>query len=61
MAHAVVEEGLRLLIKVKGQAGIRQRGERYLGRDLSVMRESHLNMAYESSAWSLAYETQALR
>lgn len=37
---AVVEEGLRLLIKVKGQAGIRRlRGKVAWEGDLTVMRE----------------------
>jgi Arc/MetJ family transcription regulator len=44
--QAVVEAGLRLLIKVKGQAGIRRlRGEVPWEGDLSVMREGRLKAA----------------
>jgi hypothetical protein len=43
---AVVEEGLRLLIKVKGQEGIRRlRGKVAWEGDLSVMRESRIKAA----------------
>ncbi|MDC8447390.1 MAG: hypothetical protein OJF51_000782 [Nitrospira sp.] len=43
---AVVEEGLRLLIKVKGQEGIRRlRGKVVWEGDLGVMRESRIKAA----------------
>ncbi len=43
---AVVEEGLRLLIKVKGQEGIRRlRGKVAWEGDLDVMRESRIKAA----------------
>ena len=43
---AVVEEGLRLLVKVKGQEGIRRlRGKVSWEGDLSVMREDRLKAA----------------
>lgn len=43
---AVVEEGLRLLIKVKGQTGIRRsRGKVAWEGDLSVMREGRIKAA----------------
>lgn len=43
---AVVEEGLRLLIKVKGQEGIRRfRGKIAWEGDLSAMRESRIKAA----------------
>lgn len=43
---AVVEEGLRLLIKVKGQTGIRRfRGKVAWEGDLNVMRESRIKAA----------------
>jgi len=43
---AVVEEGLRLLIKVKGQEGIRRlRGKVEWEGDLNVMREGRINAA----------------
>ncbi len=43
---AVVEEGLRLLIKVKAQEGIRRlRGKIELEGNLSTMRESRIKAA----------------
>lgn len=43
---AVVEEGLRLLIKVKGQEGIRRlRGKIEWKGDLSAMREGRIKAA----------------
>ena len=43
---AVVEEGLRLLIKVKGQGGIRRlRGKVEWEGDLSAMREGRIKAA----------------
>lgn len=43
---AVVEEGLRLLIKVKGQSGIRRlRGKVAWEGDLNVMRGSRVKAA----------------
>ena len=43
---AVVEEGLRLLIKVKGQEGIRRlRGKIVWEGDLRVMREGRIKAA----------------
>lgn len=43
---AVVEEGLRLLIKVKGQEGIRRlRGKITWEGDLGVMREGRIKAA----------------
>jgi len=43
---AVVEEGLRTLIKMKGQAGIRRlRGKIAWEGDLGVMRESRIKAA----------------
>ena len=43
---AVVEEGLRLLVKVKGQDGIRRlRGKIAWEGDLAVMRESRVKAA----------------
>lgn len=43
---AVVEEGLRLLIKVKGQASIRRlKGKVAWEGDLSVMREGRIKAA----------------
>ena len=43
---AVVEEGLRLLIQVKGQEGIRRlRGKVEWDGDLSVMREGRIKAA----------------
>lgn len=43
---AVVEEGLRLLIKVKGQEGIRRlRGKVEWEGDLNVMREGRIKAA----------------
>ena len=43
---AVVEEGLRLLIKVKGQEGIRRlRGKIEWEGDLSAMREGRIKAA----------------
>lgn len=43
---AVVEEGLRLLIKVKGQEGIRRlRGKIEWEGDLSAMREGRVKAA----------------
>ena len=43
---AVVEEGLRLLIKVKGQEGIRRlRGKIEWECDLSAMREGRIKAA----------------
>jgi len=43
---AVVEEGLRLLIKVKGQVGIRRlRGKIEWERDLGAMREGRIRAA----------------
>jgi Arc/MetJ family transcription regulator len=43
---AVVEEGLRLLIKVKGQEGIRHlRGKVKWEGDLSAMREGRIKAA----------------
>jgi len=43
---AVVEEGLRLLIKVKGQEGIRRlRGKITWEGDLDTMRESRIKAA----------------
>lgn len=43
---AVVEEGLRLLIKVKGQEGIRRlRGKVEWEGDLSAMREGRIKAA----------------
>ena len=43
---AVVEEGLRLLIKVKGQEGIRRfRGKVAWEGDLSVMRKGRIKAA----------------
>ena len=43
---AVVEEGLRLLIQVKGQEGIRRlRGKLEWEGDLSVMREGRIKAA----------------
>jgi Arc/MetJ family transcription regulator len=41
---AVVEEGLRLLIKVKGQEGIRRLREKSHRSDLSVMCKSDNNL-----------------
>ena len=42
----VVEEGLRLLIKVKGQEGIRRlRGKIEWERDLGAMREGRIKAA----------------
>ena len=44
--RAVVEEGLRLLIKIKGQEGIRRlRGKIHWEGDLSAMRESRIKAA----------------
>ena len=43
---AVVEEGLRMLIKVKGQAGIRRlRGKVEWEGDLNAMREGRIKAA----------------
>jgi len=43
---AVVEEGLRLLVKVKGQVGIRRlRGKIAWEGDLGVMRDSRIKKA----------------
>jgi Arc/MetJ family transcription regulator len=43
---AVVEEGLRLLIKVKGQEGVRRlRGKVVWEGDLSAMREGRIKAA----------------
>ncbi|UVT19843.1 MAG: type II toxin-antitoxin system VapB family antitoxin [Nitrospira sp.] len=43
---AVVEEGLRLLIKVKGQEGIRRlRGKIIWEGDLDTMREGRIKVA----------------
>ncbi|HJT22484.1 MAG TPA: type II toxin-antitoxin system VapB family antitoxin [Nitrospira sp.] len=43
---AVVEEGLRLLIKVKGQEGVRRlRGKVRWEGDLNVMREGRIKAA----------------
>jgi Arc/MetJ family transcription regulator len=43
---AVVEEGLRMLVKVKGQEGIRRlRGKVDWEGDLNAMREGHIKAA----------------
>ena len=43
---AVVEEGLRLLVKVKGQEGVRRlRGKIVWEGDLSAMREGRIRAA----------------
>ncbi|MFO0775822.1 MAG: type II toxin-antitoxin system VapB family antitoxin [Nitrospiraceae bacterium] len=44
--RAVVEEGLRLLVKIKGQEGIRKlRGKIAWEGDLSAMREGRIKAA----------------
>jgi Arc/MetJ family transcription regulator len=49
---AVVEEGLRMLIKVKGQEGIRRlRGKVEWEGDLDAMREGRIMIIVDTTVW----------